>query len=437
MLALPSAAPAGASTSAKPPPAKVVRAALPPGKISYILVIELENEGYNLTFSPTSPARYLNTTLRQSGELLQNYYAVGHDSLDNYIAEISGQAPTEDTQADCADNGFSFANVEPGTPDADKAVNPGQVDGAGCVYPSSVQTIANQLDAKYPPNKTTHVAAWRAYEQDMGNTPSRDGGKADPSGGTDCGHPAIGATDTAEVATPTDQYTTRHNPFVWFHSIIDNTAECDANVVPLGPLAANGTPSPSGHLAHDLGSLKTTPRFGFITPNLCNDGHDDPCAGPNSVGTNTGGLVGADDFLRTWVPLIAKSPAYRSGQLLVVITFDEADDNDATACCGEVSGPNTHAPGDAGDATDAQAPGGGQVGALLLNSKYIVPGSTDTKGVYNHYSALRSYEDLLGLTKGGADGEGHLGFAAAKGLVPFGSDVFPQHYNAPKAKSTS
>ncbi len=433
VLALPAATSAGASTAAKPPAPKVVRAALPPGKINYILLIEFENEGYNLTFSPISPARYLNTTLRQSGELLQNYDAVGHDSLDNYIAQVSGQAPTLDTQADCSDNGFAFANVEPGTPDADKALNPGQVDGTGCVYPSSVQTIANQLDAKYPPNKTTHVAAWRAYEQDMGNTPSRDGGKADRSGGTDCGHPAIGATDTAEVATPTDQYTTRHNPFVWFHSVIDNTALCDANVVPLGPLAANGTPSPSGHLARDLHSLKTTPRFGFITPNLCNDGHDGTCAGPNSVGTSTGGLVGADDFLRTWMPTIAKSPAYRSGQMLVVVTFDEADDGDTTACCGEASGPNAHAPGDAADTTDAQAPGGGQVGALLLNSKYVVAGSTDTRGAYNHYSALRSYEDLLGLTKGGTDGAGHLGFAAAKGLVPFGSDVFPQHYTPPKA----
>ena len=257
------------------------------------------------------------------------------------------------------------------------------MDGEGCVYPSSVQTIANQLDAKYPPNKTTHVAAWRAYEQDMGNTPSRDGGTPDPSGGTDCGHPAIGATDTAEVATPTDQYTTRHNPFVWFHSIIDNSALCDANVVPLGSLGANGTPSASGHLAQDLSSMKTTPRFGFITPNLCNDGHDGTCAGPNSVGTDTGGLVGADDFLKAWVPLITKSPAYKSGQLLLVITFDEADvggDDDAQACCGEVSGPNTHAPGNAGDATDAQAPGGGQIGALLFNSKYIARGLDRQQG---------------------------------------------------------
>ncbi len=252
-------APATASAAGKSP--TVVRAALASGKINHILVIELENEGYNATFGAGSPATYLNGTLRPKGELLQNYYATGHDSLDNYIAQVSGQAPTEDTQADCADNGFAFANVAPGTPDANQRTNPGQVDGEGCVYPASVKTIASQLDAKYPPNKTTHVAAWRAYEQDMGNTPARDGGMPDQTGGTDCAHPSIGATDTAEVATPTDQYTTRHNPFVWFHSIIDNTAECNANVVPLGTLGADGTPSPTGHLAEDLRSERTTPAF--------------------------------------------------------------------------------------------------------------------------------------------------------------------------------
>ncbi len=436
---LPAAAPspAGASSPEPQSASKVVRAALAPGKINSVFVIELENEGYDATFGAQSPARYLNTVLRPKGLLLQNYYGVGHDSLDNYIAQVSGQSPTEDTQADCADNGFAFANVVPGTPDPNRTVNPGQVDGSGCVYPASVQTIATQLDAKYPPDKTTHVAAWRAYEQDMGNTPARDGGTRDATGGTDCGHPSVGATDTAEVATSTDQYTSRHNPFVWFHSIIDNAALCAANVVPLGSLGPKGTPSPAGHLARDLRSVKTTPRFGFITPNLCNDGHDGTCAGPNSVGTDVGGLVGADDFLKAWVPLILGSPSYRSGHMLLVVTFDEADvaGDDATqACCGEVSGPNTHAPGDAADTADSQAPGGGQIGALLLNPKYVVAGSTDTAGMYDHYSALRSYEDLLGLTKGGADGEGHLGFAAAKGLLPFGTDVFPRSLQDGSAK---
>ena len=423
ILALLATSPAGATSAPG-----VARAALPPGKINHILVIELENEGYAATFGPGSPATYLNGTLRPKGELLENYYATGHASLDNYIAQVSGQAPTPDTQADCADNGFTFADVTPGTPDADQVLNPGQVDGQGCVYPAAVPTIASQLDANTPPNKTTHVAAWRAYEQDMGNTPTRDGGTVDTSGGTDCAHPAIGATDTAEVATPADQYTSRHNPFVWFHSVIDDTAECNANVVPLGTLGTNGTPSPSGHLAQDLRSERTTPRFGFITPNLCNDGHDGTCAGPNSTGGHVGGLTGADQFLHAWMPLILGSPAYRHGDMLVVVTFDEADLGGATAgaaCCNESSGPNTHAPGNAGASTDSAAPGGGQIGALLLSAKYVTPGSTDTTGSYNHYSALRSYEDILGLTTGGVDGEGHLGYAAAKGLVPFGTDVFP------------
>ena len=423
---------------AKTPVSTVVRAALPPGKINHIIVIEFENEGYETTFGPGSVATYLNGTLRPQGDLLQNYYAIGHNSLDNYIAQVSGQAPTEDTQADCADNGFAYANVEPGTPDPNQAVNPGQVDGEGCVYPSTVQTIANQLDAKYPPNPKTSVASWRAYEQDMGNTPSRDGGVPDPTGGTDCGHPAIGAPDTAEFATSADQYTSRHNPFVWFHSIIDNTAECDANVVPLGTLGLNGAPLPNGHLARDLRSEKTTPRFAFITPNLCSDGHDSPCAGTNSTGGRAGGLTGADEFLRAWMPLILNSPAYKHGDTLVVITFDEADvDRDdpsyAAACCGETTGPNTHAPGDAGLATDT-APGGGQIGALLLNPKYLTPGSTDTTVSYNHYSALRSYEDLLGLTTGGTDGAGHLGFAATPGLAPFGTDVFSDAASAKARK---
>jgi hypothetical protein len=295
------------------------------------------------------------------------------------------------------------------------------------VYPASVKTIANQIDAKYPPNPTTHVAQWREYAEDMGNTPSRDGGTVDPTGGTDCAHPAIGSGDPAELASAGDQYATRHNGFMYFHSIIDNTAECDANVVPLGTLLPNGTPSPAGHLATDLSSASTTPMFGFITPNLCDDGHDATCAGTNSSGTKTGGLVGADAWLSHWMPLILASPAYRSGTMLVVVTFDESDITDTNAdasCCKEPSGPNTVAPGNAGAKKDKTAPGGGQVGALLLDPLYVAPGTVDVTGSYNHYSALRSYEDLLGLTTGGADGLGHLGFAAQAGLKPFGTDVF-------------
>ena len=54
----------------------------------------------------------------------------------------------------------------------------------------------------------------------------------------------------------------------------------------------------------------------------------------------------------------------------------------------------------------------------------------NTMGVYDHYSALRSYEDILGITRGGDDGFGHLGYAATAGARPFGKDVFSRREHA-------
>ena len=239
-----------------------VRAALAPDSIRQVLVVELENESFDDTFGASSAATYLNGPLRRQGELIDGYFATGHASLDNYLAEISGQSPNGATKADCSNLAtlsppfsgiaFQFTNVEPGADDPFPSTNPGQVDGQGCVYPApnvasgihGAPTIADQLDQRFPPHPRTHVAAWRDYDEDMGNDPVRDGGSIDPSGGTDCAHPAIGGVDNAEIGTATDQYATRHNPFVYFHSIIDNTAECAANVVPLGNLLPNGTPDP-------------------------------------------------------------------------------------------------------------------------------------------------------------------------------------------------
>ena len=66
----------------------------------------------------------------------------------------------------------------------------------------------------------------------------------------------------------------------------------------------------------------------------------------------------------------------------------------------------------------------------------IKPGTTSSV-YYNHYSWLRTMEDIFGVShggdrarlpvgtvSGGIDGQGHLGFAAQAGLAPFGRDVF-------------
>ncbi len=86
-------------------------------------------------------------------------------------------------------------------------------------------------------------------------------------------------------------------------------------------------------------------------------------------------------------------------------------------------GPETAATDPLYDATDPTN-GGGDTGSVLI-SPYIRPGSVSTR-YYNHYSWLRTIEDVFNVAKAspGLDGDGHIGYAAQPGLAPFGRDVF-------------
>ena len=345
--------------------------------IGHVFLLILENEDYENSFGADSPAAYLAKTLPAQGLLLSNYYGTAHYSQGNYIALISGQGPNADTQADCHDY-VEFKSTA--APDAD-----GQALGRGCVYPADVPSLPDQLEQA--------GLSWRGYMEDMGNNPQREAAS--------CGRPQIGKTDPARKAEVGDQYATKHNPFVYFHRIIDDAPRCDRHVVNLKQLAA------------DLASADTTPNFAFITPGLCHDGHDSPC-----VDGEPGGLVSADAFLRLWVPRIVESAAFKQDGLLIV-TFDESNgpQTDASACCGETTAANARFPGVTGQ-------GGGRIGAVLL-SPFIKPGTVSAMP-YNHYSLLRSVEDIFGLP--------YLGYAAAKTQPAFGSDVYTQQSPEPAAK---
>ena len=393
---------AGIAAHPKPPAVPAIR---------HVFIVVLENEAYDSSFGPASPAPYLKS-LRALGAAVPNYYGTSHMSLGNYLTLISGQAPNPATNFDCEIfSDFVSSGV---TPD-------GQAIGKGCVYPPGIQTVANQLEGA--------GLRWKAYMEDMGNKPERES----PT----CAHPPLGAADNTEVATVGDQYATRHNPFVYFHAIID-TQSCRQQVVNLKELAT------------DLRTVATTPNYAFITPNLCHDGHDGG-GSERCVDGQPGGLVSADAFLRQLLPQIMASPAYRRDGLLIV-TFDEsgiADDYDsvgqavnmangaAAACCVEPSGPNI-APYRADPAPAAQGmngpglvgPGGGRIGAVML-SPFIRPG-TVSRNAYNHYSLLRSVEDIFGL--------GHLGFAGQPGLRGFGADIYtwaPRASAAGKGKGSA
>jgi hypothetical protein len=382
-------------------------------RVRHVFIIMLENKNYADTFETSAQDPYLRQTLVPMGALLTQYYGTGHVSLDNYISLISGQAPTRDTADDCLPGLIGNVGNFNDVAQTGWAAQGQVVATGGCVYSSRVKTLMDQM--------TQAHLSWRGYMEDMGNDPARERAT--------CGHPQLGVgtdlTNTAEApsaAVPLgDAYATRHNPFVYFHSIID-AKSCATHVVNLTGLEG------------DLKQVRATPNLVFITPNLCNDGHDG--AGTGAAGTTCangqpGGLASSDAFLRTWVPRILASPAYRQDGLLI-ITFDESSfvtpsvsRNPMTGqttvtvtypgrtCCHQQPGPNlagvrpstmtvVNTPAQVTNLVLSSF-GGDRIGAVLI-SPFIVPGSSSAKP-YNHYSLLRSLEDIFRVG-------GHLGYAA-------------------------
>ena len=109
----------------------------------------------------------------------------------------------------------------------------------------------------------------------------------------------------------TGGYAVKHNPFIYFDDVtcVNNTgcAYCIANVRPFSQLAT------------DLAN-HTVARYNFITPNLCNDGHD-TCGPVNDAVRQT------DNWLAANIPTILNSQAYQNGGV-IIITWDEGEGGD-------------------------------------------------------------------------------------------------------------
>jgi hypothetical protein len=274
--------------------AKSTPGALPP--VKHVFLIMLSDQGYNQTFGHASADPYLARTLVKKGEVIPNYYAVASSELANEVALLSGQGPTQDTLANCP----TYTDVQPGTRGTG-----GQVMGNGCVYPESTKTLAGEL------TKAHHV--WRAYLQT-----SRKVSQI-------CHAPSVGQAAPTQPAAH-DPYVDWRNPFLYFRSLTAHSP-CSVHDVTLSRLTS------------DLHSASKTPTLSYIVPDLCHDGSDAPCK-PNAPA----GMGPADTFLKSVVPAIERSPAYKAGGL-IAITFDEAPQSgpnaDQSSCCNNPTYPNT------------------------------------------------------------------------------------------------
>lgn len=241
-----------------------------------VFVIVMENHSASEALSAPFTA-----SLAQRYGVAQNYHAVAHPSVPNYLALTSGSTW-------------------------------GLQDDSYHVLPAS--DLGTQLT-------NAHVT-WRAYME--------------------------GLTSRGCLDSPVP-YDPGHDPFAYYGG------QCPANVVPLSELGP------------DLNGA-ATPRFVWITPDMCHDTHNCDVA------------VG-DSWLRQEVGQITASQAWKSGGVLF-ITWDEDDSSSDNHVLTLVVAQGT--------------------------------GHRSSSKPYTHYSLLATVEDLLGV--------GRLG--QASGATPM-SDLLP------------
>jgi hypothetical protein len=169
----------------------------------------------------------------------------------------------------------SFAITHPSLPNY-LALTSGSTQGIGsdCTECSvDAPNIVDQLEA-------AHIS-WKAYMEDQ-PSPCFKGGEA---GG----------------------YAKKHNPFIYYEDISGSARRCH-KIVGFGALAA------------DLRG-GTLPTYAWISPNLCDDGHD--C-----------GVSGSDKFLARAAPSLIRALGPHG---FLVITWDEGS-SDANCCGGAAQG---------------------------------------------------------------------------------------------------
>jgi phospholipase C len=146
-----------------------------------------------------------------------------------------------------------------------------------------------------------------------------------------------------------NRYAQKHNPFVYFDPIRLDKERCERSVVPLAELSA------------DM-QTGTLPNFIFITPNMCNIGHD--CS-----------LDIADKWLENLYNELVPALDATGQTYLIVLTFDEGKGNQS--CCGLEEGE------------------GGRIAVVLISPSAKKGFQDDTP--YTHYSLLKTISESWGL----------------------------------------
>ncbi|SPE26559.1 Phosphoesterase [Burkholderiales bacterium] len=409
-------------------------------QLDHVFLIMMENHGYGqVVNNPSEP--YMNALIADGKvSVATNYFAVGHPSLTNYLEIVGGSnfGVRSDNNPDWHDTACQ-TNLASGIIDADNAASisvltvtnsKGQAVsysvGGGAVCPisgSGADAVTEAVDnwnevSKISPAGVTpavfnHLADfdgvmaldqasdihgktiadqlvragrdWKSYQESL---PLAGADNVGFSNGTvtdltDLSAP-IWANLPASPGSYVKLYAAKHNPFVYFKSVQENTEPGLGlgNVVPF-----DGTHGLYADLA--TGSV---PAYSFIVPNQCNDQHgrsngDSFCEldlsdDGTQNGLNPGLIAQGDSTIERLVASIKASPAWRDGKNAIVIVWDEND----------YSGVNTAPP------AGQKFPPQNQNRVLLtVETSYRSSPVVQSNRHYNHFSLLRTIEAALGL----------------------------------------
>jgi hypothetical protein len=180
-------------------------------------------------------------------------------------------------------------------------------------------------------------------------------------------------------------YAAKHNPFVYFKSVQENTLP-NLGLNDVRPFDG------AGGLYADLAVGFTVPEFSFIVPNQCNDQHGrgngdafcgfDPSDTGAQSGLNTGLIAQGDATIQRLVTSIKASPAWKFGRNAIVIVWDEND----------YSGVANAPPA----GTAFPAPNQNHV-VVTVDTNYRESPKVASSNYYNHFSLLKTIEGGLGL----------------------------------------
>jgi hypothetical protein len=336
-------------------------------KVGHVFLITLSTPSYRAAFGAGSKAPYLRTLARR-GTVLTGYHALARNGLADVLAMVSGQPPNPDTLGGCV----TYAPYS--TTAVVKAS--GIVVGNGCVYPDAALSLADQVNSA--------GQTWGAYIQDMGSNNCSVPGTGDP-------------LDTPLDGTQ-EGYDLAHNPFAFFGSLLDEggCSEYDQDLSNLPAALAKAASTPSFTYVGGDACVDATPTLAPATTSTSGTGTDTTttATGTETTATDattmttatatattparlippaaygcpageTSGIAGENAFLKTWVPKILASVAYRKNGVLV-IAFTGA-------------GGAAHA----------------KTGALIVSR--WTPRGKKIATAYTAYSLLHSVEDMLDL----------------------------------------